>query len=61
MAERKLRALLRILAEGKVQFIVVGGLAAVLNGAPIHTYDVAIVYARNSENIARLLERQVKR
>ena len=56
MAEHRLRALLRSLAESKSEFIVVGGLAAVLNGAPIQTYDVDIVYARNSENIGRLIE-----
>jgi hypothetical protein len=43
------------LAQSKVEFIVVGGLAAVLRGAPIQTYDVDIVYARNPENIRRLL------
>lgn len=55
MQERSLLATLRLLEESKVQFILVGGLAAVLNGAPIQTYDIDIVYSRTSENIQRLL------
>jgi hypothetical protein len=42
-------------ATSGVEFILVGGMAAVLNGAPVHTYDVDIVPARNEENIAKLL------
>lgn len=56
MQENKLLALLRTLADSKSQFIVVGGLAAVLNGAPVQTYDVDIVYSRNPENIEYLLK-----
>ena len=55
MSERRLLAVLQTLAENECQFIVVGGLAAVLNGAPIHTYDIDLVYARTAENIGRLL------
>lgn len=46
---------LRTLHEGGVEFILVGGLSAVLNGAPVHTYDVDIVYARDPGNVERLL------
>jgi predicted nucleotidyltransferase len=53
--ERKLSALLRALHENGVEFILVGGLAGVLNGAPINTFDVDIVHSRTPENIARLL------
>ncbi|MGH9624331.1 MAG: DUF6036 family nucleotidyltransferase, partial [Bryobacteraceae bacterium] len=56
MPESKLLALLQRLEESKAQFIVVGGLAAVLNGAPVQTYDVDIVYSRSPENIRYLLE-----
>jgi len=35
MPERKLIATLRALNDGGVEFILVGGLAAVLHGAPI--------------------------
>lgn len=55
MAERRLFALVRALAEAGVDFIVVGGLAAVLEGAPITTLDVDVVYSREPENLDRLL------
>jgi hypothetical protein len=50
-----LLAALRALAEGGVKFAVVGGLAAVLNGAPVNTFDLDIVPARDGGNVARLL------
>jgi hypothetical protein len=46
---------LESLSEAGVRFILVGGLAAVLNGAPIQTYDVDIVYSLDPENTGRLL------
>jgi predicted nucleotidyltransferase len=46
---------LRILREGGVEFAVVGGVAAVLNGAPMNTFDLDIVPARDEENVVRLL------
>jgi predicted nucleotidyltransferase len=45
---------LRVLREGGVEFTVVGGLAAVLNGAPVNTFDLDIVPARDEENVAKL-------
>lgn len=36
--------------------MLVGGLAAVANGAPVHTYDVDIVHSREPANIERLLK-----
>jgi hypothetical protein len=50
----KLFATLRTLCESDIQFIVVGGLAAVLNGAPVQTYDVDAVYSREQANIDRI-------
>ena len=50
-----LSAPLRCLREQDVQFIVVGGLAAVLNGAPIHTYDLDIVFSLEPDNIDRIM------
>jgi len=47
--------LLRVLAAHEVEFILVGGLAAVLQGAPIVTGDLDIVHRRTGENIAKLL------
>jgi len=46
--------LLRRLADAGVEFIVVGGAAAVLHGAPITTEDLDIVHRRSPENVARL-------
>jgi predicted nucleotidyltransferase len=55
MPESKLFATLRTLCESDIQFIVVGGIAAVLNGAPVQTYDVDLVYSREQANVDRLL------
>lgn len=46
---------LRSLCANGVDFILVGALAAVLNGAPITTYDVDVVFAVNPENVSRIL------
>jgi hypothetical protein len=43
------------LARHQVEFILVGGAAAVLQGAPVVTFDVDIVHRRTPENIERLL------
>lgn len=45
--------LLRLLAEGNVEFILVGGLAATAHGSARFTQDVDVVYRRTPENIAR--------
>ncbi|HSN82586.1 MAG TPA: hypothetical protein VLS88_08430 [Polyangiales bacterium] len=46
--------LLKQLSGAGVEFIVVGGAAAVLHGAPITTEDLDIVHRRSPENVARL-------
>jgi hypothetical protein len=46
--------LLRSLVEGNVEFIVVGGVAAVLEGAPVSTFDLDIVYSLDEQNLTRL-------
>jgi hypothetical protein len=46
---------LEALCDGGVKFVLVGGLAAVLDGAPIHTYDVAIVHSRDEQNVSKIL------
>ena len=48
------RALLRSLAEAGVEFIVVGGAAALAHGSPRLTRDLDVVYRRSPENLARL-------
>jgi hypothetical protein len=55
MPETKLIATLRSLHAGKVEFVLVGGLAAVLHGAPIQTYDVDLVYSLEAAGVDRLL------
>lgn len=50
------RDLIAALGEARIEFIVVGGMAAVLHGAPITTHDLDIVHRRTSENVDRLLE-----
>ena len=50
-----LTTLLAELAASGVEFVLVGGLAAVAQGAPITTFDVDIVHSRTPENIDRLL------
>jgi hypothetical protein len=55
MVERRLTALLLALHDAGVEFLVVGGVSAVLNGAPITTFDVDVVHRRTSENIDRIL------
>lgn len=47
--------LLASLIEGGVEFIVVGGAAAVLAGVPVVTKDLDIVHRRSPDNVARLL------
>lgn len=46
---------LEVLARHHVDFVVVGGVAAVLGGAPISTFDLDIVHDRSPTNVARLL------
>jgi len=48
--------LILALARAEVDFIVVGGIAAVAHGSARATYDVDVVYARSPENIARLVK-----
>jgi hypothetical protein len=43
------------LADGQVEFVLVGGLAAVSQGAPVTTFDVDIVHERSPANVERLL------
>lgn len=50
-----LSAILEGLLEADIKFILVGGLAAVVQGAPVTTMDVGIVHKRSSENISRLI------
>lgn len=44
------------LAQAKVEFVVVGGISAVLHGAPIVTRDIDVCYRRVDENLIRLAD-----
>ena len=50
-----LSALLEALTKTDIDFIVVGGLAAVAQGAPITTMDMDIVHRQSNDNIDKLL------
>ena len=54
--EADFQAILRVLAEHGVDFIVVGGVCGVLHGAPILTFDLDIVHSRKPDNVDRLLK-----
>ena len=49
-----LSALLEGLCEARIEYIVVGGLAAVIQGAPVTTFDLDIVHRQTDENIQKL-------
>ena len=55
MGFHQYRTILRKLADHGVDFIVVGGVAAVVAGAPVNTFDVDVVHSREAANIARAL------
>ena len=47
--------ILKTLTEHKADFIVVGGVCAVLHGAPISTFDLDLVHSRSPDNLGRLI------
>ena len=48
--------ILPTLVQGGVEFILIGGVAAIIHGSARLTYDVDVVYARASANFKRLSE-----
>jgi len=54
--ETGLSALLNGLLDAGIEFILVGGLSAVVQGAPITTMDVDIVHRQTDENIHKLID-----
>ena len=52
--ELHLGALLRALTDGGVDFVVIGGIAAIAHGSPLFTRDLDISYAAVPENLERL-------
>jgi predicted nucleotidyltransferase len=49
------REILTLLVRHDIRFIVIGGGAAVAHGLARTTYDVDVVYARDAENVRRLV------
>lgn len=49
------KELILALAKEQVEFIIVGGVAAVFHGSARATFDLDVVYARNSQNLQRLV------
>jgi hypothetical protein len=47
-------AILRVLQEHEVDYVLIGGLAASLHGSPHVTTDVDVTPSRSAENLARL-------
>jgi predicted nucleotidyltransferase len=47
-------ALVPLLAEAEVEFVLIGGLAAVVHGSAYVTYDLDVCYGRSADNVERL-------
>lgn len=47
--------LLRALADQQVRFIIIGGVAATVHGSARLTRDIDVVYARDDENVRRIV------
>lgn len=56
MATKSLLEILRRLRSAGVDFVVIGGMAGVMHGAPLTTADIDIVHDRAEDNVRRLLE-----
>jgi len=50
------REILEVLNQHEVEYIVVGGVAAVIHGAPITTFDLDVLVRVAADNAERLLE-----
>jgi hypothetical protein len=49
------RGILQTLADHGADFLVIGGIAAVLQGATVTTFDLDVVHSRSPENLNRVL------
>ncbi len=47
--------IVQILTKNRVEFVLIGGVAANLHGAARATFDLDVVYSRSRENIRRLV------
>jgi hypothetical protein len=55
IATGEVSPLLATLRRHRVRFIVVGGVAAVIEGAPVTTFDLDVVHDRTPANVRRLV------
>ena len=55
MSATDFEGLLRRLVDGGVDFVLVGGVAAVVHGSARATFDLDVVYSRAPDNLARLV------
>lgn len=53
---KTIEAPLRLLAEYRVNCVIVGGIAAAIHGSSLLTNDVDVCYARDSSNLKQLAE-----
>ncbi len=56
MSSDELATLLERLVEAGVDLVVVGGIAAVCQGAPVTTFDLDVVHRRTQENVRRIID-----
>lgn len=55
MSATRFRDILEVLQSNKVEFVVIGGVAAVLHGSAQFTQDLDICYNRTAENFQKLV------
>jgi hypothetical protein len=55
MTASNFRDILRVLARHGVEFVVVGGVSAVLQGVPVSTFDLDVVHSTEAANVERLM------
>ena len=55
MQKPDFRQILAVFVDYKVEFLIVGGVAAVLQGASYSTFDLDVVHSRTSGNVKRLI------
>src|SRR5579864_5283639 len=55
MVSRNFQKILQTLSDHDIDFILVGALGAVLQGAPINTFDIDIVHSTERKNVEKLL------
>ncbi|MDY7095811.1 MAG: DUF6036 family nucleotidyltransferase [Acidobacteriota bacterium] len=56
MTDLSLDQILGVLSRYEVEFVVVGGIAAILHGSSVTTQDLDVVYQSSPENLERLLK-----